>query len=82
MPKIRILNLYISTNQHSHDRAEMWETNKKREAEGKPLLDERYFKDRYSAYISVGGANTRNWVALGLPIVTRFMSLTIINNFQ
>lgn len=56
----------------SHDRAEMWETNKKREAEGKPLLDERYFKDRYSAYISVGGANTRNWVALGLPMLHLF----------
>ena len=56
----------------SHDRAEMWETNKKREAEGKPLLDPRYFKDRYSAYISVGGANTRNWVALGLPMLHLF----------
>ena len=56
----------------SHDRAEMWETNKKREAEGKPLLDERYFKDRYSAYISVGGAHTRNWVAFGLPMLHLF----------
>jgi len=56
----------------SHDRAAMWETNKKRAAEGKPLLDERYFKDRYSAYISVGGAATRNWVALGLPMLHLF----------
>ena len=56
----------------AHDRAEMIETNKKREAEGKPLLDPRYFKDRYSAYISVGGANTRNWVALGLPMLHLF----------
>lgn len=56
----------------AHDRAQMIETNKKRAAEGKPLLDERYFKDRYSAYISVGGANTRNWVALGLPTLHLF----------
>lgn len=56
----------------SHDRAGLIELNKKRAAEGKPLLDERYFKDRYSAYISVGGANTRNWVALGLPMLHLF----------
>lgn len=56
----------------SHDRAEMLETNKKRAEKGEPLLDERYFKDRYSAYISVGGANTRNWVALGLPMLHLF----------
>ncbi len=56
----------------SHDRAALIECNKKREAEGKPLLDPRYFKDRFSAYISVGGANTRNWVALGLPMLHLF----------
>lgn len=56
----------------SHDRASLLEANKKRQAEGKPLLDSRYFKDRYSAYISVGGANTRNWVALGLPMLHLF----------
>ena len=56
----------------SHDRAAMIEENKKREAEGKPLLDPRYFKDRYSAYISVGGAQTHNWVSLGLPMLHLF----------
>ncbi len=56
----------------SHDRAVVVETNKQRAAEGKPLLDSRYSKDRYSAYISVGGANTRNWVALGLPMLHLF----------
>lgn len=56
----------------SHDRASLLEENKKRAAAGKPLLDERYFKDRYSAYISVGGAGTRNWVALGLPMLHLF----------
>jgi multimeric flavodoxin WrbA/uncharacterized Zn finger protein (UPF0148 family) len=56
----------------SHDRAALLEENKKRAAEGKPLLDERYFKDRYSAYISVGGAQTHNWVAFGLPMLHLF----------
>lgn len=53
----------------AHDRANMIEENKKREAEGKPLLNPNYFKDRYSGYISVGGAQTHNWVALGLPML-------------
>ena len=56
----------------AHDRANMIEENKKREAEGKELLDARYFKDRYSAYISVGGAQTHNWVAFGLPMLHLF----------
>lgn len=56
----------------SHDRAALLEENKKREAEGKPLLDPRYFKDRYTGYISVGGAQTHNWVALGLPMLDLF----------
>lgn len=56
----------------SHDRAALLEENKKRAAEGKPLLDERYFKDRYVGYISVGGAQTHNWVAFGLPMLDLF----------
>ena len=56
----------------AHDRSSMIESNKRREAEGKVLLDPRYFKDRYSAYISVGGAQTHNWVAFGLPILHLF----------
>lgn len=56
----------------AHDRAALLEVNKKREAEGKPLLDARYFKDRYVGFISVGGAQTRNWVALGLPMLHLF----------
>ena len=56
----------------AHDRANMIEENKKRKAEGKELLDARYFKDRYSAYISVGGAQTHNWVAFGLPMLHLF----------
>lgn len=59
----------------SHDRAAMIEENKKRIAEGKKadeLLDTRYFKDRYVGYISVGGAQTHNWVSLGLPMLDLF----------
>lgn len=56
----------------SHDRAALLEENKKREEAGKPLLDARYFKDRYVGYISVGGAQTHNWVALGLPMLDLF----------
>ena len=53
----------------SHDRAALIEENKKRKAEGKPELDPRYFKDRYTGFISVGGAETHNWVSLGLPML-------------
>lgn len=53
----------------SHDRAALLEENKKRKAEGKPELDPRYFKDRYTGMISVGGAQTHNWVSLGLPVL-------------
>lgn len=56
----------------SHDRAALLEENKKRKAEGKPELDARYFKDRYVGYISVGGAQTHNWVSLGLPMLDLF----------
>lgn len=59
----------------SHDRAALLEENKKRIEEGKSedeLLDPRYFKDRYVGYISVGGAETHNWVALGLPMLDLF----------
>lgn len=56
----------------SHDRAALLEENKKRKEEGKPELDSRYFKDRYVGYISVGGAQTHNWVSLGLPMLDLF----------
>lgn len=56
----------------SHDRAALIEENKKRKAEGKPELDPRYFKDRYVGMISVGGAQTHNWVSLGLPMLDLF----------
>lgn len=56
----------------SHDRAALIEENKKRKEAGRPELDPRYFKDRYTGYISVGGAQTHNWVSLGLPMLDLF----------
>ncbi|MDD6352359.1 MAG: flavodoxin family protein [Lachnospiraceae bacterium] len=56
----------------AHDRAALLEENKKREKAGKPLLDPRYFKDRYTGYISVGGAQTHHWVSMGLPMLHLF----------
>lgn len=50
----------------------MIEENKKRIEAGKPELDARYFKDRYVGMISVGGAQTHNWVSLGLPMLDLF----------
>lgn len=51
----------------AHDIAGATHEQEKRKAEGKPLLDERMFQRKYVAYISVGGAVTHNWVAMGLP---------------
>ncbi len=56
----------------AHDRASMLDEQEKRKAEGKPLLDARYFKDRYVSYISVGGAWTPDWTSLGLPMMQLF----------
>lgn len=59
----------------AHDRAALLEEQKKRIAEGKTgeeLLDARYFKNRYTGYISVGGAVSHNWVSLGLPMMHLF----------
>lgn len=54
----------------AHDLSSAMEEQKKRIKEGKTgadLLDERMFKDKYVAYISVGGCHTPNWVSMGLP---------------
>lgn len=54
----------------AHDLASATVEQEKRIAEGKTgdeLLDERLFKDKYVAYISVGGCHTPNWVSMGLP---------------
>lgn len=54
----------------AHDTCFLGKEQEKRIAEGKTgdqLLDARIFKDRFAGLISVGGAMTQNWVALGLP---------------
>lgn len=56
----------------AHDRAALRNENEKRKLEGSPLLDERYTKDRFAAYLSVGGASTPHWVSLGLPMMQLF----------
>lgn len=56
----------------AHDRSSMIEEQKKRQEEGRPLLDERYFKDRYCSYVAVGGAWTEDWTCMGLPMMHLF----------
>jgi multimeric flavodoxin WrbA len=54
----------------AHDTCFLGKEQEKRIAAGKTgadLLDARIFKDRFAGLISVGGAMTQNWVALGLP---------------
>jgi multimeric flavodoxin WrbA len=57
----------------AHDRAAAQAEQDKRITQGNvELLDERIFRDKYVAYISVGGAATQNWVSLGLPNMSMF----------
>ena len=62
------LKNYIDRFGAAHDLAAAKEEQKKRIENGvEELLDERLFKDKYVAYVSVGGAHTQNWVSMGLP---------------
>ena len=65
-PNGQFKNFVDRFNPH-RDRSEMIEENKRRAAQGREPLEDKLFKDRYIGYISVGGAQTHNWVALGLP---------------
>ncbi len=57
----------------AHDRAfNKAEQDMRLEKGDVELLDERLFKNKYVAYISVGGAQTQNWVSFGLPILYTF----------
>ena len=59
----------------AHDLSSATVEQEKRIAEGKTgddLLDERLFRKKYIAYISVGGAHTPNWVSMGLPNMYMF----------
>ncbi len=64
----------------AHDLASATAEQEKRIKEGaEDLLDERLFKKQYVGYISVGGASTENWTALGLPNFPMFgMSVCMI----
>jgi len=63
----------------AHDRAAALAEQKRRIENGaKELLDERIFKDKYVAYISVGGAITSNWVSMGLPNMHMFGMSTVM----
>ena len=51
----------------------------------KQFIDDRIFKKRVGAFISVGGATTAHWVSLGLPLLhtlTFSMGIEIIDQFQ
>ena len=60
----------------AHDIAGASAEQEKRRAAGTELLDERIFAPKYVAYISVGGAVTRNWTAMGLPNFRMFAAST------
>ncbi|HHX12238.1 MAG TPA: flavodoxin family protein [Clostridiales bacterium] len=63
----------------AHDRAALQaEQDKRRENPDAELLDPRFFTDKYVAYISVGGAETQNWVSLGLPNMHIFGMSTLM----
>ncbi len=69
----------------SRDRAAVEREVAKRAAEGTPPLDPRLTKHRFCAYISVGGAHTKNWVSFGLPILQDFgmsMAMQVINQID
>lgn len=50
----------------AHDRMALEAECDKRAETGTEPLDEHYLRRRYIAFISVGGAHTRNWVSYGL----------------
>jgi len=49
------------------------------EKQGKMYVDERLFKRRVGALISVGGAATRHWTSLGLPVLHTLTFSALIN---
>lgn len=65
----------------AHDLSSATVEQNKRIEEGKTgdeLLDERLFRKKYVAYISVGGAHTPNWVSMGLPNMYMFGMSTVM----
>ena len=63
----------------AHDIAGAKNEQDKRKAEGKELLDERIFAKKWVGFVSVGGALTRNWTAMGIPNFRMFAASTCWN---
>jgi Multimeric flavodoxin WrbA len=70
-PQGQFLNL-VHRLGPAHDMARMRIENERRKKENIEPLDPRIFRQKYTGYISVGGASTENWVSLGLPLLHLF----------
>jgi multimeric flavodoxin WrbA len=70
----------------SHDIAWQMEAKKIAEADGRESkIDPRYFKERVSGFIAVGGAPTPDWLSLALPLMNLFtfpMQIEVIDQMQ
>lgn len=70
----------------SHDVAWQMEAKKIAEADGRESkIDPRFFKQRVSGFIAVGGAPTPDWLSLALPLMNTFtfpMQIEVIDQMQ
>ena len=70
----------------SHDVAWQMEAKKIAEKEGRESkIDPRFFKQRVSGFIAVGGAPTSEWVSLALPLMHTFtfpMQMEVVDQMQ
>ena len=70
----------------SHDVAWQMEAKKIAEKEGRvSKIDPRFFKQRVSGFIAVGGAPTSDWLSLALPLMNTFtfpMQIEVVDQMQ
>ncbi len=70
----------------SHDVAWQMEAKKIAEKEGRESkIDPRFFKQRVSGFIAVGGAPTPDWLSLALPLMNTFtfpMQIEVVDQMQ
>jgi len=70
----------------SHDMAWQMEAKKIAEKEGRESkIDPRFFKQRVSGFIAVGGAPTLDWLSLALPLMNTFtfpMQIEVVDQMQ
>ena len=70
----------------SHDVAWQTEAKKIAEADGRESkIDPRFFKQRVSGFIAVGGAPTPDWLSMALPLMNTFtfpMQIEVIDQMQ